>query len=84
MCCVLANPRDTHVSPPSVLRYTPVPYVISSRGFPSPLPTQITFGSLGATVMAPTLDRSVLPSVMFSHVCPALVVFQTPPFTAPK
>ena len=55
-----------------------------SRGCPSPVPTQITLGSLGATVIAPTLEMSLTPSVMFCQLWPALVVFQTPPFTAPK
>jgi hypothetical protein len=34
--------------------------------------------------MAPTDEISLLPSVRLRHVCPALVVFHTPPFTAPK
>ena len=44
----------------------------------------MTLGSDGATEIAPTDEMSLLPSVMFSHVWPALAVFQTPPFTAPK
>ena len=67
ICCALDRPRGVHVCPPSVERYTPVPYVRSSRGLPSPVPTQMTLGSLGATVIAPTDERSVLPSVRFSH-----------------
>ena len=53
------------------------------------VPTQITFGSLGATVSAPTEEISGAPPVtrkseMFDHDWPPFVVFHTPPFTAPK
>jgi len=44
----------------------------------------MTFGSDGATVMAPTDAILETPSVMFRQLVPPFVVFHTPPSTAPK
>src|SRR5262249_6542446 len=84
MCRVSSRPSCVQVLPPSVERQTPLPCVRSSRQSVSPVPTQITFGSLGASAIAPTEEMLVLPSVMLYQVWPAFVVFQTPPSTPPK
>jgi hypothetical protein len=57
---------------------------MSSRGSRSPPPTYSTFGSEGATAIAPT-PAIVFPlsSLIFCQLCPPFVVRQTPPFTAP-
>ena len=49
------------------------------RGFPSPVPTYSTLGSLGAMAMAP-MEVALCLSKMGLKVVPALVVLMMPPF----
>ena len=55
-----------------------------TRMVASPMPTQITLGSEAATAIPPTEARLKKLSEMFTHYCPASVVFQTPPPVEPK
>ena len=48
-----SNPRCRQVLPPSKLRYIPVPTEDELRGLPSPVPIQITSGSVGQRAMLP-------------------------------
>src|SRR5205085_7480331 len=83
MCCVSSRPRCVHVLPASVDLYMPLPKPTESRSVDSPLPTYTTSGFDGATASAP-IDATGCESKIGIHVRPALIVFQTPPFTDPK
>jgi hypothetical protein len=52
------------------------------RSFPSPVPTQITFGSEGATAMAP-IAATFSFSKIAENEAPAFVVFMMPPVPSP-
>ena len=72
------SPMLVQLRPPSVDRYTPSPQELARVLAGSPVPTQTTSGSDGATATAPVeAEPSVLK--MGSYVVPWLVVFQTPP-----
>ena len=47
------------------------------------MPTYTTFGSLGATAIAPTVPVLKEPSEMLRQLMPMLSVFQTPPPVVP-
>ena len=83
MCRVASSPTCDQRAPPSVERYTPSPYVMSERMSASPVPTHSTSVSEGAIAIAP-IEGETWPSEMDSQVRPALVVFHTPPSTAPN
>ena len=71
-----------HVLPASVERYMPLPIEIWLRMNDSPVPTQMTFASDGATAMAP-IEETGWPSKIGSQCAPASVVFHSPPLAAP-
>ncbi len=83
ICRVSSRPTCVQCAPPSVVRYTPSPYVWSDRMSASPVPTHTTRGSDGATASAPT-DGFTVSGHAGSHVSPAFSVFHTPPATAPN
>jgi len=66
--------------PASVDLYTPSPWDEAVfRIGDSPMPTTITFGSDGATAMAPTAALPKSSSDTGSQDAPAFTVFHTPP-----
>ena len=73
-----------HVLPASVDPYIPFPGDTLPRGQASPVPTYTTFGSEGATAIAPIDPAMSVSSEIGCHVIPASTVFQTPPPVPPK
>src|SRR5689334_20076727 len=69
MLRVFSRPARVHVRPASVDLYIPSPYDDDwPRGGASPVPTYTTFGSPGATAMAPIDPTRNCPSEMLRHV----------------
>ena len=64
-------------------RKTPVPYPALLRSVASPVPTQTTRGSDGATATAPT-EKTPASFIRGEKVAPAFVVFQRPPVAWPR
>ncbi len=77
------SPEWVHVSPPSVERQTPSPKPALLRSVASPVPTQRTRGSDGATATAPT-EKICSSRQSGENVAPAFVVFQRPPVPCPR
>src|SRR5262249_44324955 len=71
-----------HVSPPSVERYTPSPQPDEFRSLPSPVPTQTTSESDGATATAPTESIGCLSKIGWK-VTPLSLVLKKPPCPSP-
>ena len=82
MPLVFSNPMRCQVRPPSKLRNRPSPMLWELRGLPSPVPTQITSGLDGSTFTAP-MDAFGWSSQMEFQLCPALLLFQSPPEAEP-
>ena len=78
MCSESSSPMFSHVSPPSVLLYTPSPYPTWRPPTFSPVPTQTTFGLFGSTSTDP-IEYDVWSSKIGSKVVPSFVIFQTLP-----
>src|SRR5512136_88078 len=77
MVLLSASPTCVQAPPPSSDRYTPLPQLELLRSFASPVPTQTTFGSDGATATAPTAATGCS-AKMASKVPPLSLVFITP------
>src|SRR6185503_1150994 len=70
------SPAAVQVAPASVERYTPRPQPELLRSLASPVPTQTTLGSDGATATAP-IEATASPSKTPWKVPPLSVVFMT-------
>src|SRR5580704_17562419 len=79
---LLASPTFFHVVPVSVERYTPSPHVSELRSLASPVPTQTTVGSDGATAMSPIVATFSWAKTG-RKVMPLSDVFMTPPIPKP-
>jgi hypothetical protein len=79
---VFSRPTCDQVFPASVDLYIPQPIEMWLRMNDSPVPTHTTFGSEGATAIAPIDDTGWLSKMGF-QCAPASVVFQSPPLAAP-
>src|SRR5215470_5556539 len=76
------NPTFCHVSPPSVVRYTPSPHPDEFRSLASPVPTQMTSESAGATASVPIESIGCLSKIGW-NVTPLSLVLKTPPCPRP-
>src|SRR5438045_3092992 len=84
ICRVFSRPMRFQVRPASVLLYTPSPHDDDCpRTACSPVPTYTTFGSSGATAIAPTLPIRKQQSDTLRQLLPASSVFHTPPPVKP-
>jgi hypothetical protein len=79
---VFSRPTFVHDLPASVDRQTPQPSEMLLRMNGSPVPTQTTLGSDGATASEP-IDETGWSSKMGFQWSPPSVVFQRPPDAAP-
>ncbi len=79
---VLSSPDRAQVLPASVDLYMPQPIEMCERMNGSPVPTQTTLGSLGATVTEP-IDETTSWSNIGAQCTPPSVVFHRPPEAAP-
>src|SRR5215831_11718899 len=68
-----SRPMCVQCSPPSTDLYIPSPIDALLRGLPSPVPTYITFGSLGAIAIAPIDETSCLSKTGLKVVPPFVV-----------
>jgi hypothetical protein len=82
MARLSGSPACFQVPPPSKERQTPPPHPELFRSLASPVPTQITLGSVGATATAP-MEWNGCPSKMGENVPPSSDVFITPPVARP-
>jgi hypothetical protein len=82
MVLVESNPIFFQVFPPSGERKIPLPLVCEFRGFPSPVPTQITSGLAGSILSAP-IPNTGWSSKMGVQVIPPLSLIHTPPLAVP-
>src|SRR5690606_38961339 len=73
-----SSPLCSHVLPPSMDLYTPLPHDTLLRGFASPVPTHTMLGSVCATATSP-IETAFSRSNWCSKVTPLLVVFSKPP-----
>src|SRR5262245_49780391 len=76
------RPTRLKVAPESSERYTPSPHDELLRSLASPLPTQTTLASEGATAIAPMAATASF-SKIAENEAPALVDFTMPPVPSP-
>src|SRR5579883_2782685 len=83
ICPTSRSPLNAHVFPASVDFQMPRPIDTLLRIFDDPVPAYTTSGFDCDTSIAPIDPSGRYASVTFTHVCPASVVFHTPPPVEP-
>ena len=78
MALLSFRPTLVQVPPESVDRYTPLPQLELFRSLASPVPTQTTLGSEGATATAPMAATASFSKTAWK-VAPLSAVFIRPP-----